>query len=66
MTMPLERPTAIPAGQQLPLPLGPPVVPAPTLRPHEVWAGLPLRTRTQVREAVLVVVREVLRAANRR
>jgi hypothetical protein len=66
MPMPMERPPAIPAGPQLPLPLGPQVVPPPTLRPHEVWAGLPLRTQAQVREAVLVVVREVLHAANRR
>jgi hypothetical protein len=66
MTIPMERPPALPAGQQLPLPLGPQVVPPPTVRPREVWAGLPVRAQAQVREAVLVVVREVLHAASRR
>ncbi len=66
MTMPMARPPATPAGQQLPLPLGPQAVPPPTLPPHQVWAGLSPLTQAQVREVVLLVVREVLRATDRR
>jgi hypothetical protein len=53
-------------GQQLPLPRGPPALPPPTLAPQQVWAGLSPQTRAQVREAVLLVVREVLHAPDRR
>ena len=66
MPMPMERPPALPAGRQLRLPLGPPAVPPPMLPPHEVWAGMPPLTQAQVREAFLLVAREVLRAADRR
>jgi hypothetical protein len=38
----------------------------PALPPHEVWAGMPPLTQAQVREAFLLVAREVLRAADRR
>ncbi len=65
MTMPMECQPAAPAGQQLPLPLGPPAAP-PTLPPHQIWAGLSPLAQAQVREVFLLVVREVLRATDRR
>ena len=61
MTIPMEPPPATPAGHQLPLPLGPPPLP-----PHQIWAGLPPLTQAQVREVFILVVREVLRATDRR
>ncbi len=64
MPMPMEPPS--PTGQQLPLPLGPQAVPPPTLPPHEVWAWLSPLMQAQVRAVVLLVVREVLHAADRR
>lgn len=63
MTMPRECPPAIPTGRQLPLPLEPPAA-TPTLPPRHVWAGLSPLMQAQVREAVLLVVREVLRATD--
>ena len=66
MTMTMESPPAISAGQQLPFPLGRRAVPSPTLPPHEVWAGLPPLAQAQVREVFILVVREVLRATDRR
>ncbi len=65
MTVPMECPPATPAGHQLLLPLGPWAAP-PTLPPHQVWAALPPLTQAQVREVFLLVVREVLRAVDRR
>lgn len=64
MPMPMGPP--IPTGQQLPLPLGPQAVPPPTLPPHEVWARLSPLTQAQVRQVFILVVREVLRATDRR
>jgi hypothetical protein len=66
MLMPRERPSTPSVGQQLPLPLGPPALPAPTLAPQQVWAGLSPQAQARVREAVLLVVREVLHATDRR
>ena len=66
MPMLMEGPPARPAGRQLRLPLGPPAVPPPLLPPHEVWAGMPPLTQAQVREAFLLVAREVLWATDRR
>lgn len=63
MTMPRECPPAIPTGRQLPLPLEPSAA-TPTLPPRHVWAGLSPLMQAQVREAVLLVVREVLRATD--
>ena len=64
MPMPVEPPG--PPGPPLPLPLGPQIVPPPTLPPHEVWAGLSPLTQAQVRAVFILVVREVLHAADRR
>ena len=64
MIMPMERPAESAWGQQLPLPLEPRA--APTLPPHQIWATLPPLRQAQVREVFLLVVREVLRAADRR
>ncbi len=65
MTMPRECPPAISAGRQLPLPLEPQAAP-PTLPPRQVWAGRPPLMQAQVRAVFVLVVREVLRAADRR
>jgi len=65
MMVPMERPPQSARGQQLPLPLEPQAAAAP-LPPHQVWAALPPRAQAQVRELFLLVVREVLRAADRR
>ena len=64
MPMPVEPPG--PTGPQLPLPPGPQLAPPPTLPPHEVWAGLSPLTQAQVRAVFILVVREVLHAADRR
>jgi hypothetical protein len=65
MTVPMGRPPERARGQQLPLPLEPRAA-APTLPPHQVWAALPPLTQAQVRDVFLLVVREVLRATDRR
>jgi hypothetical protein len=65
MTMPMECPPAIAAGRQLPLPLKLQAVP-PTLPPRQVWAALPPPMQAQVRAVFVLVVREVLRATDRR
>ncbi len=65
MMVPMERPPESAWGQHLPLPLQPQAA-APTLPPHQVWAALPPLTQAQVREVFLLVVREVLRAVDRR
>ena len=65
MTMPMARPPETVRGPQLPLPLAPRAAP-PLLLPHQVWAGLPPLTQAQVRETFVLVVREVLHAADRR
>ena len=65
MMVPMERPPESAGGQQLPLPLQPQAA-APTLPPHQVWAALPPLTQARVREVFLLVVREVLRAVDRR
>jgi hypothetical protein len=65
MAVPMERPPEAVRGQQLPLPLEPQAA-APTLPPHQIWAGLPPLTQARVREAFILVVREVLHAADRR
>jgi hypothetical protein len=65
MTMPRACPPALPTGRQLPLPLEPPAAP-PTLPPRHAWAGLSPPMQAQVRAAFVLVVREVLHAADRR
>ncbi len=65
MTVPMEHPPGTVRGQQLPLPREPRAG-APTLPPQQIWAGLPPLTQARVREAFILVVREVLHAADRR
>jgi hypothetical protein len=59
----------VPLTYQLPLPWEPSVVPmqtpprAPTVQPRQVWLGLAPTEQGQLQQAVIRIIREVLRDA---